>query len=119
MKITVIGCGRWGSFLAWYMKTLGNSVTLYGRSGSRSYEELKSTRKNEYLTLQDDIEFSCDLTYSLDSADTVIISIGAQSFPALAESIRQFGIEIMMVHIEDDLRTQLLEAQNRQKMTNA
>jgi glycerol-3-phosphate dehydrogenase (NAD(P)+) len=88
VKITVIGCGRWGSFLAWYMKTLGNSVTLYGRSGSRSYEELKSTRKNEYLTLQDDIEFSCDLTYSLESADTVIISIGAQSLPALAESIR-------------------------------
>ena len=42
-----------------------------------------------------------------------------EGLSALAESIRQFGIEIMMVHIEDDLRTQLLEAQNRQKMTNA
>lgn len=42
-----------------------------------------------------------------------------EGLSALAESIRQFGIEVMMVHIEDDLRTQLLEAQNRQKMTNA
>ena len=42
-----------------------------------------------------------------------------EGLSALAESIRQFGIEVLMVHIEDDLRTQLLEAQNRQKMTNA
>lgn len=38
---------------------------------------------------------------------------------ALAESIRQFGIEILMVDIDVDLRTRLIEAQNRQKMTNA
>lgn len=38
---------------------------------------------------------------------------------ALAESVRQFGIEILMVDIDADLRTRLLEAQNRQKMINA
>lgn len=42
-----------------------------------------------------------------------------EGLSALAESIRQFGIEILLVEIENDLRTQLLEAQNRQKMTNA
>ena len=31
MKITVIGCGRWGSFIAWYLDKAGHSVSLYGR----------------------------------------------------------------------------------------
>ena len=30
MKITVIGCGRWGSFIAWYLDKVGHSVSLYG-----------------------------------------------------------------------------------------
>lgn len=42
-----------------------------------------------------------------------------EGLSALAESIRQFGIEILMVDIDADLRTRLLEAQDRQKMTNA
>ena len=35
MKATVIGCGRWGSFIAWYLRKIGHEVTLYGREGSR------------------------------------------------------------------------------------
>ncbi len=34
MKIAVIGCGRWGSFIAWYLDKIGNEVTLYGRETS-------------------------------------------------------------------------------------
>ena len=34
MKITVIGCGRWGSFIAWYLNKVGHEVMLYGRSNS-------------------------------------------------------------------------------------
>ncbi|MDD4422841.1 MAG: 2-dehydropantoate 2-reductase N-terminal domain-containing protein, partial [Eubacteriales bacterium] len=33
MVISVIGCGRWGSFIAWYLDRCGNKVYLYGRSG--------------------------------------------------------------------------------------
>lgn len=42
-----------------------------------------------------------------------------EGLSALAESIRQFGVEILMVDIDADLRTRLIEAQDRQKMTNA
>ena len=35
MKITVIGPGRWGSFIAWYLDSIGHDVTLYGRVSSR------------------------------------------------------------------------------------
>ena len=38
---------------------------------------------------------------------------------ALAESIRQFGIEIIKVDISDDLKKQITDAQERQKMINA
>lgn len=37
----------------------------------------------------------------------------------LAECIRQFDIEVKMINIETDLRTMLIAAQKRQRMTNA
>ena len=42
-----------------------------------------------------------------------------QGLSALAESIRQFEIEIMKIEIDDDLRNMILNAQKRQKMINA
>ena len=41
-----------------------------------------------------------------------------QGQSVLAESIRQFSIEIMYVELEDNMRNQIIEAQERQKMTN-
>lgn len=41
-----------------------------------------------------------------------------QGQSVLAESIRQFCIEIMYVEIEEDVRKQIIEAQKIQKMTN-
>ena len=41
-----------------------------------------------------------------------------QGTSALSESIRQFGIEILYIPIDETLRNQLLRAQERQKMTN-
>ncbi len=87
-KITVIGCGRWGSFLAWYMTTIGQRVLMYGRAGSSSYNELKNTRKNEYLSLPDSVEFTDNLALALAHSDTVIISVGAQGLFSLATQIR-------------------------------
>jgi hypothetical protein len=37
---------------------------------------------------------------------------------ALSESIRQFKIEILYIEIDDKLRSEILNAQERQKMTN-
>ena len=30
MKISVLGCGRWGSFIAWYLNKNGHDVTSFG-----------------------------------------------------------------------------------------
>ena len=40
MNVSVLGCGRWGSFIAWYLNKLGFSVTLWGRPGSARLKAL-------------------------------------------------------------------------------
>ena len=37
---------------------------------------------------------------------------------ALAESIRQFDVEIMYIELEENIRNQIIEAQKLQRMTN-
>ena len=49
MKISVIGPGRWGCLIAWYLSTLGHNVTIYGPADSDAFLSLMATRKNEYL----------------------------------------------------------------------
>lgn len=88
MNITVLGCGRWGSFHAWYAHRLGHNVTLWGRPGSMHLAELISTRQNEYLRLPFDIALTADLTGALAGADIVIISISAQNLRELAGQIK-------------------------------
>ena len=41
-----------------------------------------------------------------------------KGYSALSESVRQFGIEILHIQIDDILRKEILNAQARQKMTN-
>ena len=38
LKITVAGCGRWGSLITWYLDSLGHSLTLYGRESSEKMQ---------------------------------------------------------------------------------
>ena len=41
MKVSVLGCGRWGSFISWYMNRIGNKVLTFGRKDSESFKKLK------------------------------------------------------------------------------
>ena len=50
MKITVIGCGRWGSFITWYLDSIGHQVFLYGRETSAHMQRFLKERKNNLLT---------------------------------------------------------------------
>ena len=36
----------------------------------------------------------------------------------LAESIRQFGVEVILVELDEDMRNKILKAQEIQRMTN-
>lgn len=89
MKITVLGCGRWGSFHAWYADHIGHAVTLWGRPSSHNLETLRSTRKNEYLSLPSSVALTDNLEQALHDADACIISISAQQLRSFAAQLRQ------------------------------
>lgn len=91
MKIFVIGCGRWGSFLAWYLDRLGHSVALYGRESSANLRRLRAERKNDYLTLSESVTLTSDLERSLD-AETVLVSVGSQDLSGLIASLAELHI---------------------------
>lgn len=92
MKITVIGCGRWGSFIAWYLDRSGHEVSLYGRSGSANFERFLVERKNDYLELSSAMRLTSELSDVFDS-DTVIISIGSQGLEALVKQLSDMGVQ--------------------------
>ena len=87
--VSVLGCGRWGSFHAWHANSIGCDTLLWGRPNSKHLEQLATERKNEYLTLPKDVQLSDSLTAALDHAETVIISVGAQGFRSLCRNIAE------------------------------
>lgn len=93
MKISVLGCGRWGSFIAWYQATvLKNQVINWGPEGEYSYEILKNTGKNDYVTLDKSIELTCDLQRAVTASDVIIISISSQGLRGFMKKITKFDV---------------------------
>lgn len=45
MNITLLGCGRWGSFIGWYLDKIGHKVKIWGLADAPQFIELKTTRK--------------------------------------------------------------------------
>ncbi|WHY88686.1 NAD(P)H-dependent glycerol-3-phosphate dehydrogenase [Neobacillus novalis] len=87
MNISVLGCGRWGTFLAWYVHKVGHNVMLWGRENSRNYIGLKETRKNDYLPLPEDIVLCNSLEKAVSFAEMIIISISAQELRSFANQL--------------------------------
>jgi glycerol-3-phosphate dehydrogenase (NAD(P)+) len=88
-QISVIGCGRWGGFLAWHFAALSERVYLYGRPGSGSFVSLRENRRNGYLVLRDNII----MTSSLDdvfSSEKVFVSVGCQGFRSMCGEVASF-----------------------------
>lgn len=90
-NIFVIGCGRWGTFIAWYLDKIGHSVTLYGRESSPRMQALMAERKNEQLALSESLQLTTDLQGCL-AAEMVIISIGAQQLAGLADQLKELSL---------------------------
>ena len=88
MNITLLGCGRWGSFIAWYMNTIkNNNVMVWGRENDPLLDNLIKTRKNDYVEFPESIQLTHDLNKALNHSDTIIISISAQAVRNLMQSI--------------------------------
>lgn len=92
MKISVIGCGRWGSFIAWYLDRKGHEITLYGRKTSKNMSRFIETRNNGLLTLPETIRLETELVNILD-AEIMIISVNSQGLRALMEELATYSLE--------------------------
>lgn len=92
MKITVIGCGRWGSLITWYLDSIKHEVTLYGRSSSNNMKQFLSERKNKLLQLPDSVTLSTDLMCVQD-ADAIVISINSQGLQALMDELKALNLK--------------------------
>ena len=91
-SISVIGCGRWGTFLGWYAaKYCADNVLMYDLKDSPLFIEMQKTRKNEYLELVDNMELTGDLEEALKN-DFIIISIGAQYFRGLCKELNEHDL---------------------------
>ena len=91
MKITVIGCGRWGSCIAWYLDRLGHDVSLYGRSNSENMRRIIAERKNDYMTFPESLTLTTDIASALGS-DVIVISINSQGLRALCRELCTLGV---------------------------
>lgn len=90
MNITVIGCGRWGSFITWYLDRAEHKVTLYGREGSAHMRQFIDTRTNGIVTLPESVRLTTSLNEAVQ-AELIVISVGAQSFRSVAEAVAAAG----------------------------
>lgn len=92
-KISLIGCGRWGTFLGWYA---GNycgfdQIDMYDIPTSPNFIELRDTRKNPYLSLSDNMILHDKIEDVLKN-DIIIVSIGCQHFRSLCRQLNGFDV---------------------------
>ena len=93
MKISVLGCGRWGSFIAWYLSRQGHKVTLWGRPESISFSKLVNERKNEYVSLSDSVCLTNDLSSALSASEIIVISINSQGLRDFVNTLINLGVK--------------------------
>ena len=92
MNICVIGCGRWGSLITWYLDRIGHHVTLYGRRGSHRMQAFLETRRNDLLALPESVALTTELS-AVCEADVIIISIGSQGLQKLMEELAVYELK--------------------------
>ncbi len=113
MKVTVIGCGRWGSFIAWYLDSIGKEVTLYGPAGSADIERFIATRSNGILTLPERMKLTTSLD-GINESDVIVISVPSQIVRSLMDELEKYFLKdkifiLCMKGIEIDTGKRLSE----------
>ena len=91
-KFFVIGCGRWGTFISWYIDRLGHNVCLYGRESSKNMQALMETRRNEQIEIPKSISLVTDIR-SCRESDIIIISISSQQLESVSKQLAELNIK--------------------------
>ena len=95
-RISLIGCGRWGTFLGWYAanycKENISGTDMYDIPTSPNFIELRDTRKNQYLSLSDNMVLFDNIEEVLKN-DPIIVSIGCQYFRGLCRQLNGYDLK--------------------------
>ena len=93
MNVSVLGCGRWGSCIAWYLDKIEHNVLSCGLADAPEFIQLEKTHKNDYLTFPDSIEVSSDLEKAVGRAEVIVISISSQYLRSYFEDISKYNLD--------------------------
>lgn len=93
MNVSVLGCGRWGSCIAWYLDKIGHNVLSCGLKDAPEFIQLEKYHKNDYLTFPQSIEVSSDLEKAVERAEVIVISISAQYLRSYFEDIAKYNLD--------------------------
>lgn len=91
MKITVIGCGRWGSFIAWYLNKIGHDVILYGRETSKNMRQLLDHGSNGLIELPKSVCLVTEINKAIQS-EIIIISINSQGLRDFMKQLQHYTL---------------------------
>lgn len=92
MRITVIGCGRWGTCIAWHLCRIGHEVTLYGLPDAADARELIETRRNALMEIPDELCVTTDFDCVKD-AEIIVISVGSQSLRTVMKNLAPYDLK--------------------------
>lgn len=90
MKISVIGSGRWGGFIAWYLDHIGHNVTVCAMPAA--YENLIKTRTNGMVTFGESITIT-DNYNKLCESEVIVISINSQNLSSLMNELTAYNLK--------------------------
>lgn len=93
MNISVLGCGRWGAFIAWYLNKTGHNVMTWGLADAPQLIELKQTRTNGTLTFPESLQITSDLDKAVNHAEVIIISISCQELRSFLADVKKTDID--------------------------
>ena len=93
MKISVLGCGRWGSCIAWYLDRIGHEVWSCGLEDAPELQQLLNTHRNDYLTFPDSITVTYDHKAAIGRAEVIVISISSQYLRGYMKTITQYDLD--------------------------
>ena len=92
MKVTVIGCGRWGSLITWYLDKIGHQVSLYGRASSPHMQRFLAERKNDLLEFPESVRLCTDLECA-QGAEVIVISVPSQALQGLMDQLKPLHLK--------------------------
>ena len=93
MKISVLGCGRWGSCIAWYLDRIGHEVVSCGLQNAPELQQLLKTHHNDYLTYPESITVTYDHQFAIERAEVIVISISAQCLRDYMQTITEYDLD--------------------------